>query len=84
MKGVYTRNSIGTKDEKYMLEAIKQAKKAEKIDEVPIGAVIVLNDKIISRGYNKREKTNDPTMHAEIDAIRKACKKISPRPEPRR
>ena len=66
-----------TKDEKFMLEAIKQAKKAEKIDEVPIGAVIVLNDKIISRGYNKREKTNDPTMHAEIDAIRKACKKIS-------
>ena len=65
-----------TLDEKYMLEAIKEAKKAEKIDEVPIGAVIVLNDKIIARGYNQRESKLDPTLHAEIVAIRKACKKL--------
>ena len=63
-------------DEKYMLEAIKEAKKAALIDEVPVGAVIVLNDKVIARGHNKREKSNDPTSHAEINAIRKACKKI--------
>ena len=43
-----------TKDEKYMAEAIKQAKKAQKINEVPIGCVIVQNEKIIARGYNKR------------------------------
>ena len=65
-----------SRDEKYMLEAIKEAKKAEKIDEVPIGAVIVLNDKIIARGYNQRESKFDPTLHAEIVAIRKACKKL--------
>lgn len=63
-------------DEYFMAEAIKEAKKAAKEDEVPIGAVIVLDGKIIARGHNKREKTLDPTMHAEVDAIRKACKKI--------
>ena len=63
-------------DEKYMNLALKEAKKAEAIDEVPIGAIVVLNNKIIARAYNKREKTNDPTSHAEINAIRKACKKL--------
>ena len=63
--------------EKYMLEAIKEAKKAELIDEVPIGCVIVKNDKIISRGYNHRESKNDVTSHAEIEAIRKANKKLN-------
>lgn len=62
--------------EKYMLEAIKQAKKAYKIDEVPIGAVIVKNNKIISKGYNKKEKTKIVTKHAEIVAIEKACRKL--------
>jgi len=63
-------------DEYYMLHALKEAKKAQAIDEVPVGAVIVKNDKIIARGHNRREATQDPTAHAEIIAIRKACKKL--------
>jgi tRNA(adenine34) deaminase len=63
-------------DEYYMLLALKEAMKAQAIDEVPIGAIIVHNDKVISRGHNQREKRNDPTAHAEIIAIRKACKKL--------
>lgn len=62
-------------DQKYMELALKEAKKAAAIDEVPIGAVIVRDGKIIARGHNLREKTPDPTAHAEIVAIRKACKK---------
>ena len=60
----------------FMMEAIKEAKKAEKKGEVPIGAVIVLNGKIISRGRNKREKSQNAIHHAEIIAIEKACKKL--------
>ncbi len=63
-------------DEKYMKLALKEAKKALLIDEVPIGAVIVRNNNVIARGHNLREKSNDPTSHAEIVAIRKACKKF--------
>lgn len=63
-------------DLKWMKEAYKQAKKAESIDEVPIGAVIVKNGKVISRAYNTREKTQLATKHAEIIAIEKACKKL--------
>jgi len=59
-----------------MKEAIKEAKKAEKIGEMPIGAVIVLNEKIISRGYNKKESLKDVSKHAEMIAIQRACKKI--------
>lgn len=66
-----------TEDEKFMALAIKEAKKAAKVDEVPIGAVLVLDGKVIAKGYNKRESTNDPTMHAEIVAIRKACKEFN-------
>ena len=62
--------------EKYMIEAIKQAKKAYKKDEVPIGAIIVKNNKIISKGYNKKEKKHIVTNHAEIIAIEKANKKL--------
>ena len=62
-------------DEKYMRIALLEAKKAYEKDEVPVGAVIVKNDKIIAKGHNLRESKNDPTMHAEIVAIRKACKK---------
>lgn len=62
-------------DEKYMALALKEAQKALLIDEVPIGAIIVKDNKVIARGHNLREKTNDPTCHAEIVAIRKACKK---------
>lgn len=65
-----------TTDEKYMREAIKQARKAAKIDEVPIGCVIVYDDKIISRGYNRRNTDKSTLAHAEIIAIRKAAKII--------
>lgn len=63
-------------DEKYMKEAIKQAKKAESIDEVPIGAIIVHNNKIIARAHNLRESKQNAVAHAEVLAIQKACKKI--------
>lgn len=62
-------------DEFFMKEAIKQAKKAEKIGEVPIGAVIVQNNTIIARAYNKREKNMSADAHAELLAIQKACRK---------
>ena len=63
--------------EKYMNEALKEAKKAFKKGEVPIGCVIVKDGKIISRGYNKKESSNLATSHAEIIAINKACKKLN-------
>jgi len=66
-----------TADEKFMIEALKEAEKSANFDEVPVGAVIVKDGKIIARGHNLREKTNDPTSHAEIVAIRKACKKLN-------
>jgi len=64
------------REEKYMKAALKEADKALAIDEVPIGCVIVKDDHIISRGFNRRETTNDPTAHAEIIAIRKASQKL--------
>ena len=63
-------------DEKYMKEAIRQAKKAYKLDETPIGCVIVHEGRIIGRGYNRRNTDKSPLAHAEITAIRKASKKI--------
>ena len=63
-------------DEKYMKEAVRQAKKAYGIGEVPIGCVIVYEDKIIGRGYNRRTVDKNTLAHAELIAIRKACKKI--------
>ena len=63
-------------DEKYMKEALKQAKKAYAIDEVPIGCVIVHEDKIIARAYNKRNTKKNTLAHAELLAIEKACKKL--------
>lgn len=62
---------------KYMKEALKEAKKAELIDEVPIGCVIVKDDKIIARGHNQRETKQSPIGHAEIVAINKAAKKLN-------
>ena len=59
-----------------MKEAIKEAKKALKEDEVPIGAVIVLDGKVVARGHNKREKNQNAISHAEVIAIDKACKKL--------
>lgn len=63
-------------NEKYMNIALIEAKKAYKKNEVPIGCIIVKNNKIISKAYNKKEKTNVVTKHAEIIAIEKACKKL--------
>ena len=63
-------------DEKYMKEALKQAKKAYALEETPIGCVIVHEGKIISRGYNRRNTDKNPLAHAEITAIRKASKKL--------
>ena len=59
-------------DEYYMTQALKEAKKAFDEDEVPIGAVVVLNGKIIARGSNMTEKLNDPTAHAEMIALTSA------------
>lgn len=64
-----------TQDEKYMKAAIKQAKKAYALEEVPIGCVIVQNDKIIARGYNRRNTDKNTLAHAELSAIKKASKK---------
>lgn len=55
-----------------MKQALQQAQRAFDEDEVPVGAVIVLNNKIIARGYNQVEKLNDPTAHAEIIALTSA------------
>ena len=63
-------------DEKYMKEAIKQAKKAYAIGEVPIGCVIVYEGKIIGRGYNRRTIDKNTLAHAELMAIRKASNKM--------
>ena len=63
-------------DTKYMKEAIKQAKKALKLKEVPIGCVIVYQDKIIARGYNRRNTDKTTLGHAEITAIKKASRVI--------
>ena len=65
-----------TQDEIFMKEALKEAAKARKKDEVPIGAIIVHNNKIIAKGHNLRETKNDALGHAEIIAIRKANKKL--------
>ena len=65
-----------TQDEKYMKEAIRQAKKAYAIREVPIGCVIVYKDKIVGRGYNRRTTDHNTLAHAELIAIKKAGKKL--------
>ncbi len=65
-----------TEQEKYMKEAIRQAKKAYALGEVPIGCVIVYEGRIIGRGYNRRNTDKNTLAHAEITAIKKASKKI--------
>lgn len=65
-----------TDDEKYMRAAIREAKKAYALGEVPIGCVIVFEGKIIGRGYNRRIADKNVLSHAEINAIKKACKKM--------
>ena len=65
-----------TTDEKYMRAALKQAEKAYNLGETPIGCVIVHEDKIIARGYNRRNTDKNPLAHAEVAAIKKASKKL--------
>ena len=64
-----------TEDERFMKEAIRQAKKAEAIGDVPIGCVIVSDGRIIARGYNKRNRNKTVLAHAELLAMSKACRK---------
>ena len=64
------------KKEKFMKEALKCAKKAYEKEEIPVGAIIVKNGEIISRGYNLKESKNDTTEHAELMAIKRASKKL--------
>lgn len=63
-------------DEKFMREAIACARRAASYGEVPVGAVIVKDGRVIARGYNKRESKRNALMHAEIIAIDRACKKL--------
>jgi tRNA(adenine34) deaminase len=64
-------------EEKFMLEAIKEAKKAYKKLEVPVGAIIVKDGKIIAKAHNLKETKNDTTKHAEVLAIQRASKKLN-------
>ena len=65
-----------TDHEKYMMRAVRCAQKAEALGEVPVGAVIVRDGKVIASGYNRRECDRDALAHAEMTAIRRACKKL--------
>jgi tRNA(adenine34) deaminase len=64
------------KDQTFMRMAIEEAKKAEALGEVPIGAVIVHNDNVIARAYNLRETTQNAVTHAELSAIQDACREL--------
>jgi tRNA(adenine34) deaminase len=59
-------------DEYFMMQALKEARRAFEDDEVPVGAVVVINEKIIARGHNMTERLNDPTAHAEMIALTSA------------
>ena len=76
MCGGFLKKKMIKDDIYFMNLALKEARKAEVIDEVPIGAVIVKDNKVISRGYNLRETKQNPTLHAEVVAITKASKKL--------
>ena len=65
------------KDGFFMAEAIKEARKAFKKEEVPVGAVLVRAGEVIARGHNTKESGADPTLHAEMSAIRRAAKKVN-------
>jgi tRNA(adenine34) deaminase len=61
----------------FMEEALNEARKALAMDEIPVGAVIVKNNKIIAKGHNLRQNLHDATLHAEVVAIREACSLLS-------
>lgn len=74
--GEWDGEKFMTEQEKYMKEALKQAGKAYDLEEVPIGCVIVSQGKIIARGYNRRNTDKNTLSHAELNAIRKASRKL--------
>lgn len=76
MAGLRVKDGRLSEDERYMREAVRQAKKAYALGEVPIGCVIVHEGKIIGRGYNRRNTDKSTLSHAEITAIKKASKVI--------
>lgn len=76
IKNYNMNNNIDNIEEKFMREALKEAKKAYVKKEIPVGAVIVKNGKIIARGHNIKEEKKDTTKHAEMIAIQKASKKL--------
>ena len=63
-------------DEKFMRLALQEAKKSQEINEVPVGAIVVMNGEIISQSHNQSISQNDPTSHAEINALRNAANKV--------
>ncbi|MBP8878412.1 MAG: nucleoside deaminase, partial [Flavobacteriales bacterium] len=67
---------IQTGDEHFMRQALKEAEQAFKVDEVPVGAVIVCADRIIARGHNLTERLNDVTAHAEMQSITAAAEHL--------
>lgn len=71
----YQNNRL--KHERLMKRALYQAKKADQLEEVPVGAVIVYKDRIIARGHNLRQSRQDVTLHAEMIALRQACRRLS-------
>jgi tRNA(adenine34) deaminase len=66
----------GNDKERYMREALRLAQKAYDAEEAPVGAVVVFDGKVVGRGWNRRETAQDPTRHAEIDAIKAAARKL--------
>ena len=70
------KNSEEVENDKFMRLALEEARKAENMDEVPIGAVIVKNGEVIGSGYNRRETDKNPLAHAEIMAISEAAKTL--------
>lgn len=65
-----------TRDEKFMMEALAEARRARELGEVPVGAVVVKDDSIIARGYNRRETDGVATAHAELLAMEAACREL--------
>ena len=63
-------------DEQFMKLALQEAQKSQEMNEVPVGAIIIMNGEVISKSHNKSISQNDPTSHAEINALRIAAKKI--------
>ena len=73
MLSCLTGNTTGDTDARFMRVALDQAREAERLGEVPVGAVVVFEDEIAGTGFNQPIRANDPTAHAEIVAIRKAA-----------